>query len=67
MVVQAFNPNTSEAEAGESLGVCGQLGLQSEFQDSHDYTGKPFLEKPSQTGRGGGDSGLISDDGRHRI
>jgi hypothetical protein len=34
MVAQDFNPSTWEAEAGESLWVQGQLGLQSELQDS---------------------------------
>jgi hypothetical protein len=29
--------------------VWGQPGLQSEFQDSQDYTEKPCLEKPKQT------------------
>ena len=33
-----FNPNTQEAEAGQSLGVQGQPGLHSEFQDSQGYT-----------------------------
>ena len=28
--------------------VQGQPGLQSEFQDSHRYTGKPCLEKQQQ-------------------
>ena len=39
-VVHAFTPTTREAEAGESLGVQGQPGLQSEFQDSKGYTEK---------------------------
>lgn len=33
--------STQEAGAGE-----GQSALQSEFQDSHGYTGNPDLEKP---------------------
>jgi hypothetical protein len=38
VVVYTFNPSPREAEAG-------QPGLQSEFQDSQDYTEKPCLEK----------------------
>jgi hypothetical protein len=38
--VHAFNASTWEAEAGGFL-----TGLQSEFQDSQDYTEKPCLEK----------------------
>ena len=34
VVVHTFNPSTPEAEAGGSLGVQGQPGLQSELQDS---------------------------------
>ena len=30
----AFNPSTQATEAGGSLGVQGQPGLQSEFQNS---------------------------------
>ena len=37
MVAHAFNPTTWKAEAG---GVRGQPGLQSEFQDSQNYTEK---------------------------
>lgn len=33
MVVHVFSPSTRDAEAGESLGIQGQLGLQSKFQD----------------------------------
>jgi hypothetical protein len=40
MVMHAFNPSTQEAEAGGSLAVWGQPGLQSEFQDSQGYTQK---------------------------
>ena len=46
MVVYAFNPKTQEVEAGGSLWVWGQLGLQREFQDSQNYTEKPYPEKP---------------------
>ena len=35
-VPHTFNPSTWETEAGESLCVQGQPGLQSEFQDSPD-------------------------------
>ena len=44
MVALAFNPSTREAEAGD-FWVRGQPGLQSEFQDSQDYTEKPCLKK----------------------
>ena len=37
MVVHAFNPSTWEAEAGRSLCVQGQPGLQSQFQASWSY------------------------------
>jgi hypothetical protein len=37
---------TQETEAGASLWVQGQPGLQSEFQDSQGCTEKPCLEKP---------------------
>jgi hypothetical protein len=41
----AFNPSTWEAEAGGFLSsVQGQPGLQSEFQDSQNYTEKPCLK-----------------------
>jgi hypothetical protein len=43
MVAHTFNPSTWEAEA-----VSGQPGLQSEFQNSQDYTEKPCLEKQNQ-------------------
>lgn len=33
-MVQIFHPSTGEAEGGKSLGVQGQPGLLSEFQDS---------------------------------
>ena len=44
-MAHAFNPSTGEAEAGESLWVQDQAGLQSEFQDSQDYTEKTSLKK----------------------
>jgi hypothetical protein len=44
-VVHDFNPSTWEAEAGGFLSFRGQCGLQSEFQDSQDYTEKPCLKK----------------------
>jgi hypothetical protein len=34
MVAHACNPSTREAEAGRSLQVPGQAGVQSKFQDS---------------------------------
>ena len=36
-MTHAFNPSTWEAEAGGSLRVQGQPGLQSKFQDSWGY------------------------------
>ena len=48
VVVPAFNPSTREAEAGGSLYVRGQPGLQSECQDSQSCTEKPCLEKPKK-------------------
>ncbi|KAL6084455.1 hypothetical protein STEG23_011241, partial [Scotinomys teguina] len=46
VVAHAFSPSTREAEGQLDLqvGVQGQPGLQSEFQDSQGYTGKPCLE-----------------------
>jgi hypothetical protein len=44
VVGHAFDPSTWEAEASEDFWVLGQPGLQSEFQDSQDYTEKPCLE-----------------------
>jgi hypothetical protein len=43
-VAHTFSPSTQEAEAGGSLGVLDQPGLQSEFQDSQSHIVKPFLE-----------------------
>jgi hypothetical protein len=37
MLVCAFNPSTQEANAGGSLWVQDQPGLQSEFQDCQSY------------------------------
>jgi hypothetical protein len=48
VVAHAFNPSTWEEEAG---GFRGQPGLQSEFQDSQDYTEKPCLNPPPQKKR----------------
>jgi hypothetical protein len=45
MVAHDFSP--SILEAGESLWVQSQSGLQSEFQDSQGYTEKPYLKKPT--------------------
>ena len=42
VVEQAMNPSTREAEAGRSLSSRISW-LQSEFQDSQGYTGKPYL------------------------
>ena len=43
VVVQAFNLNTQEAEAGRSLWVQGLSGLQSNLQDSQRDTEKPYV------------------------
>jgi hypothetical protein len=43
MVAHTFNPSTWKAEAGRFLS--SRPGLQSEFQDSQDYTEKPSLKK----------------------
>jgi hypothetical protein len=45
MAAQAFNSSTQEAKAGGFLSSRGQLGLQSEFQESQSYTEKPCLKK----------------------
>ena len=44
VVAHAFNPSTQEEEAGGSLRVRGQAGLQSEFQHNQGYTEKPCLK-----------------------
>jgi hypothetical protein len=48
VVTKPFSPSTLEAEAGGSLLVLDQHGLQSKFPDSQGYTEKPCLEKPNQ-------------------
>ena len=50
-MVHIFNLSTWEVEAGGSLRVQGQPGLQSEFQDSQGYTQKPCLEKSRGAGQ----------------
>jgi hypothetical protein len=45
VVAHFFSPGFREAEVVGSLWVWGQNGLQSEFQDSQDYTEKPCLKK----------------------
>ena len=45
IVLHTFNPSTGEVEAGGSLWLWGQPGLQSEFQDSQGYTEKSCLKK----------------------
>jgi hypothetical protein len=54
VVVHIFNLITQEAEAGESLWVWGQPGLQSKFQKSQGYTEKPWLKKLKKKKKGGG-------------
>ena len=42
-MLYALNPNIYEAEANRSLRLPGLfLVVHREFQDSHDYTEKPF-------------------------
>ena len=49
MVLSAFNPRTQEAEAGGSLWVQGQPGLQSSLEDNQwCYTERFCLEKPKK-------------------
>jgi hypothetical protein len=47
MAVHTFNTSTREAEAGESLEVEGQPGLQSKFQNTQGYKKKPCLKSPT--------------------
>ena len=47
-MVDSFDLSTQEAEAGESLPVRGQPGLQNKFQDSQGYTEKPCLKKTNK-------------------
>ena len=50
VVAHTCNPSTQETEAGESLWVRGQPGLQGEFQDNQAcYTEKSCLEKQNKT------------------
>lgn len=44
VVVHAFS--SSPRKAG--LWVWGQAGLQNEYQDTHDYTEKPHLQKQNK-------------------
>jgi hypothetical protein len=48
MGTHAFNPSTRWVEAGWSLWVWGQPGLQNEFQDSKGYAEKLCLEKSKE-------------------
>lgn len=43
MLVQAFNPSTSETQVGRLI---SESGLQIESHDSQAYTERPCLEKP---------------------
>jgi hypothetical protein len=45
MVTHTFNPKAQEAEAGRSIWVQGQPGLQSDFGDGQGYTEKLSLRK----------------------
>lgn len=44
MVTHTFNPKAQEAEAGRSIWVQGQPGLQIEFQDSQEQAVKETIE-----------------------
>ena len=44
MVAHTFNHSTQKAQAGRSLQIQGQPGLESEFQHSQDYKGKPCFK-----------------------
>jgi hypothetical protein len=46
VVVHTFNPKIWETEDLCEFEAC--LGLQSEFQNSQNYSEKPCLEKPKQ-------------------
>jgi hypothetical protein len=49
VLTHALNPSAWEAEAGRSLWVQGQPGLQIKFQDNqYCYTEKPCLETNKQ-------------------
>ena len=48
VVVHIFNPSTQETEAGGSLWVQGQPGLQSELLDSQGYAEKSCPRKQKQ-------------------
>jgi hypothetical protein len=48
MMVHAFRLSTWEAEAGGSLWIWGQLGLEWVFQESQGYTEKSCLKKQNK-------------------
>ena len=52
VVVLAFNPSIQHSEAGGSLWVRGQSGLQSVFQDSQGYKDKPCLKRQNKKQKG---------------
>ena len=41
-LANSFNHGTRKSEASGSLGIQGQPGLQTEFQDSQGYTDRPW-------------------------
>ena len=43
VMMHTLSPSTQEAEADRSLWIRGQPGVQSEFQDSQNYTEEPYL------------------------
>ena len=48
-MVHVFNPNAQEAEAGGSIWIQSQPGLQSEFQERlQSYTKNPVLKKEKE-------------------
>jgi hypothetical protein len=48
VVAQTFNPSTWEAEAGRSLWMWSQPGLQSKFQANKGYKERPFIGNKSK-------------------
>ena len=60
MLANAFNPSTLEAEAGGSLWVQGQPGLQSKLWDSQGYN-KEALSEMGEGGKGWGKE-ILDDD-----
>ena len=62
-MARAFNSSTREAEAGGSQRLWGQPSLQSEFQNSQDYTERPCLKHPREKRGGYRESKVIQEIG----